>query len=282
MIHTRLSVRSAYLEDRTPIANLMYFEHHVHRHLDWRGPLDWLGSKEYWVLEQDGLIVASLACPSDPDGINWLRLFTHSSEISLYESWNSLWGIARNYFSGKNNKIAAITTSDWFSDVLLNEGFNISQYIVVLEHTNQEFTQRPIPPQITIRPMKQDDLLEVTEVDTSGFPALWRNSIEAIQSGFQQAGFASVAVADNKILGYQISTRNSVGIHLARLAVRTNEQSQGIGYLLVQDLILNAHQIGLHRLTVNTQSDNVKSLALYKKIGFELTGERYRVFTTVL
>lgn len=279
MIHTRLSIRNASLEDKTSISNLMYFEHHVHRHLDWRGPLDWLGSEEYWVLEQDGQAAASLACPSDPEGINWLRLFTHSSEVSLYESWNLLWGHARNKFAGNPHKIAAITTSDWFSDVLLNQGFNISQYIVVLEYTNFQYNQSPAPSSFIIRPMIEADLCEVRDVDASGFPPLWRNSIDAIRSGYQQAGFASVAVKDNRIAGYQISTRNSVGVHLARLAVRSDEQSQGIGYYLVQDLLFNSNQAGLHRITVNTQSDNNKSLTLYKKVGFEPTGERYRVFT---
>ncbi|MEI6289529.1 MAG: GNAT family N-acetyltransferase [Chloroflexota bacterium] len=268
------------MADRTSIANLMYFEHHVHRHLDWRGPLEWLGSKEYWVLEQDGQISAALACPSDPDEINWLRLFTHSSEISLYEAWNALWGNARNYFSGGKNKIAAITTADWFSDVLLNQGFSISQYIVVLEYILPVNIERPITPSIEIRTMTQDDLLEVTRVDASGFPPLWRNSFEAIRSGFQQSGFATVALVDNKIAGYQISTRNSVGVHLARLAVSREAQSRGVGFFLVQDLISRSRQEGLSRLTVNTQSDNLKSLALYKKVGFELTGERYKVFTT--
>jgi hypothetical protein len=34
----------------------------------------------------------------------------------------------------------------------------------------------------------------------------------------------------------------------------------------------------MYRLTVNTQSDNASSLALYKKTGFLETGERYPVY----
>jgi ribosomal protein S18 acetylase RimI-like enzyme len=34
----------------------------------------------------------------------------------------------------------------------------------------------------------------------------------------------------------------------------------------------------MYRLTVNTQSDNAASLALYRKTGFHETGERYPVY----
>jgi ribosomal protein S18 acetylase RimI-like enzyme len=34
----------------------------------------------------------------------------------------------------------------------------------------------------------------------------------------------------------------------------------------------------MFHLTVNTQSDNSASLALYRKIGFRETGERYPVY----
>ena len=63
MISVHLQARLASLEDQRQIANLMYFESHVHRHLDWRTPLDWLGSPYYWVVEENGRLVAVLACP---------------------------------------------------------------------------------------------------------------------------------------------------------------------------------------------------------------------------
>jgi len=35
---------------------------------------------------------------------------------------------------------------------------------------------------------------------------------------------------------------------------------------------------GVTRLTVNTQSDNLASLALYEKMGFTVTGEKFPVY----
>lgn len=279
LIRTQLAVRPAQMADQSSIANLMYFEPHVHRHLDWRGPLDWLGVTEYWVLEQDGTLEGALACPPDPEGVSWLRLFAHSSDVPEAIAWNMLWDHTRSTLQGSGLVVAAITTADWFSTLLIESTFDQKQQIVVLEHPILDFVQRPIPFNVDLRSMTERDLAEVSDVDKSGFSPLWRNSRSAIRSGFMQSGFATVATVNDEIVGYQISTRNSFGVHLARLAVNSHFQGRGIGYYLVQDLMLKCQRVGLHRLTVNTQNDNATSLALYKKIGFELTGERYKVFT---
>jgi len=38
-----LAIRPAVPGDQQQIANLIHFEGHTHRNLDWRAPLDWLG-----------------------------------------------------------------------------------------------------------------------------------------------------------------------------------------------------------------------------------------------
>jgi ribosomal protein S18 acetylase RimI-like enzyme len=279
MVNIQLVARIANPSDRIQIANLMYFEPHVHRHLDWRAPLDWLGVAEYWVLEQSGTVTAALACPPDPDGVAWLRLFAHSSSVPLVDAWSVLWETARTALQGRDLTAAAITVSDWFGSLLTDSGFTGRQQIVVLEQNSFPFQERPIPTDIQIRPMSEADLPAVVAVDSAGFDRLWKNSLATLRFGFLQAGFATVAQINDEIVGYQISTRNSFGVHLARLAVVPQQQRHGIGYYLVQDLINQARLARLHRLTVNTQNDNQASLALYHKMGFVLTGERYTVYT---
>lgn len=279
MVNIQLSARPATLNDRMQIANLMYFEPHVHRHLDWRAPLDWLGAPEYWVLERFGSVSAALACPPDPEDVAWLRLFAHSSSIALVDAWSALWETARTALQGRNLTAAAITVSDWFGSLLTGSGFTGSQQIVVLEHNSFLFQERSLSPDIQIRSMSEADLPAVAAVDAAGFDRLWKNSLDTLRFGFSQMGFASVAQIDGEIVGYQISTRNSFGVHLARLAVLPQQQRKGIGYFLVQDLLRQARSTGLQRLTVNTQNDNRASLALYQRLGFVLTGERYTVYT---
>lgn len=279
MIDTQLAVRVARQSDQAQIANLLYFEPYVHRHLDWRGPLEWLGVPEYWVVEQSGMVVSALASPIDPEGVAWLRLFANVSTVPLDVSWKMLWETVQTTLRGRELIVGAITTSEWFSALLAETGFTGKQQIVVLEQRALPFRQQLVPEGVSFRPMTETDLPAVTRVDAAGFAPLWRNSQAALHSGFIQAGFATVALFNGEVVGYQISTRNAFGAHLARLAVLPKLQGRGIGYALVQELLNDTRRAGLFRLTVNTQNDNHSSLALYQKIGFELTGEQYTVFT---
>jgi ribosomal protein S18 acetylase RimI-like enzyme len=79
-----------------------------------------------------------------------------------------------------------------------------------------------------------------------------------------------------------MSTQNSRGGHLARLAVQPEEQRHGIARVLVEDLLQAFIDKGINYLTVNTQGDNLASLALYRKFKFQETIERYHVYMTQL
>ncbi len=279
MILTRLLTRPAAIRDHRQIAHLMYFEAHVHRHLDWRSPLDWLGDPSYWVLEDNGHILAVLACPQEPPRVAWIRLFAHAARVPLQEAWMALWEQARDDIACSGDVIiASIALKGWFQAVLRESGFLSHRDVLTLERRWRP--HRPVAPPAgcTLRAMQFDDLPRVAEVDAAAFLPMWRNSLTALQHAYRQAAFATVLEHGGEIVGYQISTRNALGAHLARLAVRPDMQGKGAGSALVSDLIARVVRLRLPRLTVNTQSDNRASLALYHKMGFVPTGERYPVF----
>lgn len=279
MVNLDLAIRVARASDESRLANLLYFESYVHRHLDWRTPLDWLGVPEYWVAEQDGLINAALACPPDPENIAWIRLFLRSNSIPAQDAWHILWETAKQSLSQRHGlTVAAIVIHDWFQKLLQASGFIEQQQIVLLEHTSASYREQPLPSGTVIRQMLPDDLPIVARLDAEAFDLIWRNSQSALQRAFSQSGPATVAFSNGKMVGYQISTRNSFGVHLARLAVSPTFQDRGLGYAIVQDLLRQIYRMGIFRLTVNTQNDNIPSLALYQKIGFTLTGECYPVY----
>jgi [ribosomal protein S18]-alanine N-acetyltransferase len=280
MVNSNTCLRPAVHNDQKDIANLIYFESHVHRHLDWCSPLDWLGAPEYWVLEQGNTVSAVLACPPDPPGIAWIRLFAHTHNVSGNQVWESLWQIAQEQVVNKNGNIAvAITLQEWFGQILQRSGFSLTQKIVVLDYdpAQSPYPKTNIP--IPIRPMQEKDLPAVAALDAEAFLPIWQNSQASLQTAFTQAGLATVMEEDGILVGYQISTSSPFGIHLARLAVLPSHQGRGLGLALVQDLIRYASQYTLGRITVNTQDDNKSSLSLYRKLGFRLTGEQYPVYS---
>jgi ribosomal protein S18 acetylase RimI-like enzyme len=294
MINVSLQVRRAVKEDHLQIANLIHNDGTSHRHLDWRVPLEWIGSPNYWVLEEEGHIVAALACPEDPPQVAWIRLFSYSSRVSNPfnllgsnsqtnkppEYWSALWEVARSEVlrATPQAQIAAIAVKQWFQDILYFSGFELKQNIILLQMINDNMRLFPTPQGIRIRPMQEADLPAVVKVDLDSFGWFWHNTLETLSRALSQAVSATVAEDDSGVIGYQLSTGNPFAAHLARLGVKPEAQGRGVGSALVSGMIQSLDLNQLNRLSVNTQSDNATSLSLYKKLGFVRTGEQFPVF----
>lgn len=280
MINVRLQVRRAVPDDQRQIASLLLHEANSHRHLDWRSPLDWLGSSNYWVLEENDRIISVLACPADPPNVAWIRIFGYSPNISAPEAWSALWETARAELEKSNIKtqVATIIVKQWFQNIILSSGFDLKQNIVLLQLVNDNIKYFSAPKGIRIRPMNAEDMPVVTKIDMAAFGWFWHNTLDSLQRARLQSLSATVAEDDSGVIGYQLSTGNPLGAHLARLGVQPEAQSRGVGSALISDLIQQLGGSQLSKLSVNTQSDNSASLSLYQKLGFVRTGESFPVF----
>lgn len=282
MVALDLLIRPAVQSDQNRIANLIHFEQYAHRHLDWRGPLDWVGSPYFWVAQQNGRAVSALACPPDPESVFWLRLFACASSVPLRDSWRAMWETARLALRGQSGQVAVIALHDWMAALVEDSGFVYADDIVMLAWSAGAHPAVNLPQHVDLRPMQVSDLPEVAEVDQAAFARLWQNSLPSLRLAFPQAGAATVAVVDSQIVGYQISTFGPFGAHLARLAVHPRFQGQGVGRALLADLTKQVTAQGFQRITVNTQGKNHVSQALYRKMGFAPSGESYPVYTWLL
>ena len=272
-------VRTADLSDHQQLSNLIFFENRIHRHLDWRSPLEWLGAPYYWALEEGRQITAALACPTEVDGIAWVRLFVYTGHWSPEDAWALLWETARETIMRAGGAtVAAIAMQPWFQNVLADSSFENRQHIVMLDWQSQPWAPAQVEG-ILIRRMAEADIPAVTRVDNAAFEPLWHNSLDTLQRAFSQALIATVAETEQGIIGYQMTTGHGPRAHLARLAVDPAMQGRGIGRALLSDLFAYLTRTGTTRLSVNTQSDNSVSLNLYKKMGFIRTGEEYPVYT---
>jgi ribosomal-protein-alanine N-acetyltransferase len=272
-------VRTADFNDHQQLSNLIFFETHLHRHLDWRSPLEWLGDPFYWAVDEGRQITAALACPTEVDGVAWVRLFVYTSHWSPENAWSTLWSAAREQIGRAGGAtVAAIAMQPWFQKVLEENNFENRQQIVMLEWPSQPWTPSKADG-IHIRRMAETDIPAVTQADHAAFHPLWHNSLDTLQRAYSQALFATVAETRDEIVGYQLTTGHGQRAHLARLAVHPVMQGRGVGRALLSDLYANLKRIGTTRLSVNTQSDNKVSLKLYKNMGFNRTGEGYPVYT---
>ena len=279
MINLHLHIRRAMAQDYRQLSSLILQESNTHRHLDWRTALEWIGAQNFWVLEDSGTVVAALACPEDPPNVAWIRLFSFSSHLSGPEAWSDLWSFAFADIRSNNPhaQAASIVMKQWFQTLLLENGFEPRLNIVLLELKSEDYVPVRINDLIRIRRMQESDLDMVEEVDREAFGGFWHNTFDSLKRAHGQSFYSSVAEDENGIIGYQISTGNPFGAHLARLGVRPEAQGRGVGSTLVHDLIQRAGGLQSGRLSVNTQSDNFSSLRLYAKLGFNPTGEQYPV-----
>ena len=117
-------VRPADLNDHQQLSNLIFFETRLHRHLDWRSPLEWLGAPFYWALEEGRQITAALACPTEVEGSPGCGcLFTQGTGLPE-NAWDLLWGTAREeIMQAGGATVAAIAMQTWFQKVLADSGF---------------------------------------------------------------------------------------------------------------------------------------------------------------
>jgi [ribosomal protein S18]-alanine N-acetyltransferase len=274
-----ISIRPLVEQDRQQLASLIHFETHVHRHLDWRSPLEWFGFSPCLVAEQDGKLVATLVSPADPPEIAWIRLFAVSFEIDVKNAWNVLWTAARAQLSQTPEVvIAAIPLQKWFNALLEASGFQHTTDVNMLVWERGIHIPDGEGFPLFLRSMNQDDLPEVEKLDKAAFGSLWRNSLDSLKLAYKQSAVATVVEVNDKVVGYQISTASPMGGHLARLAVYPEQQGKGIGYGLVVDTLSQFNRRGAQRVTVNTQQDNLASISLYTKAGFRKTREQYPVY----
>lgn len=278
MGESEITIRTAVQTDQQQLANLIHFETYIHRHLDWKTPIEWIGHQPYLVAQKGDDLVAALACPPEPPGIAWIRMFAASSVLPVEQAWQLLWPAARHELNSMGEAtIFAVSIQQWFGEMLQKSGFTHSHDVVMLIWEDKVPLPKPSS-SVKIRPMKQEDLEVVEAIDAKAFKKEWRNSRQGLEIALLQSQVATVAESAQGLIGYQISTPSPLGGHLARLAVLPEAQGQGVGYHIVYHLLNQFKSRGVCCISVNTQNNNFASLALYAKAGFHQTGEAYRVY----
>lgn len=254
---------------------------YLHRHLDWRDSLEWLGREPFWIMEEKSKIQGVFACPPEPADVAWVRLFASGVNVSPDQAWKNLFDRALDDL--RNFKPVPLVTSlalkDWYSSLLKRNGFHHYQDIVVFKFENPPPAPLRLEPGFELREMQVKDLHDVSKLDTVAFEPIWRLSTDDLLFAAKKSSLCTVIEHNEQIVAYQMSSTNGKYAHLARLAVHPDVQHKRLGFALVQNLLDHfMNQQNLWGVTLNTQNSNTASINLYKKVGFHETGERFPVF----
>jgi ribosomal protein S18 acetylase RimI-like enzyme len=255
---------------------------YLHRHLDWDSLDDWVSNPGFLIDETDGEITGLLACIRETHGGTWIRLFSCLRSINPLKVWNRIFlHLSSQFPSFLDRQINSLAFSNWFQRLLFESGFLTNYSVVVLRNNRLAEITPKTNPDICIRPMEESDLLEVTEIDHQSFLDIWQISKNILNKARATPSYGSVAELDGHLVGYQLSSIDHEFAHLSRLAVLPRYQNLQIGRSIIIELFDHLSNIGVTSLTVNTQSNNVSSLALYKSCGFVHTGDNFPVFELI-
>ncbi len=270
------------MADRDKIAVFLERDILIHRHLDWRTPLDWLGEEPFLLLEISGKLQALMVCPADPPGIFWLRLFATDRQADLEGCWQKLYPKASQIVQrDPAGFMASLAYQPWMIALLEESGFKVSQQVVQLRWSPADLKNilNDPPLGLAIRRMRQKDILPVAGIDQACFEPTWQHSADGLSRALDQSDYATVAEWDGELVGYQLTTSLLSRIHLARLAVLPQKQGLHIGRALVLDMLKHYRRPWIREITVNTQHDNHRSLSLYRDLGFSPTGDQFPIYT---
>ena len=278
IIQVQTEIRPARITHRRALLRLLRTAERAHRHLDWQSAEGWLQQYRCHVAFADSIPIGMLSIPEEPTSTAWLRLAAVRDSERDTPTMTRLWTTARTGLQQQGVRLAAALTDNvWPENLLPLWGFVQCGHVVVLRR------EPTAPPPITetatqIRAATRTDVQAILWVDQAAFEPLWRYSLRMLSLAMQKADYATVAYTGTDIVGYLLATQANGKVFLARLVVTPEFQHRGIGRALTLNMLRHFTGARAPMVEVNTQEDNVASIALYQALDFELTDEQAQVW----
>ena len=269
------TIRKSMPDDREDMLAFFNLPVHIHQHLDWQTIADRVNAMDFLLAEKNNNLTAMLSIPVHNPEIAWIELFSARKMISLARSWKELFEmfIENTKSTSPELKIFSLSYYPWYQKLLEESSFYPAYAIVTLETDGIYIPNvRPLPSNLQMKFMSVSNFDIVHDLDIIAFDLPWQMTKNALKKAFRSSVYATVILDNDKAIGYQIATEGESNIHLARIAVHPKYQNSGIGGFLIHDLLSYMKRFHFRSVSVNTQSNNEASLALYRKMGFFKTG----------
>ncbi|MCK5923102.1 MAG: hypothetical protein KAG66_19335, partial [Methylococcales bacterium] len=217
------SVRQATNNDAKEVTKLLREAPFRHVHVDWHWPVDWLELAGLIVQEgtENGLkagltsrlfgsqtkLNACLAVVADPAPAAWIRVAAIRKSDDLAATLAAMLERTVAYLRETAvTQLAWLAITDWPLDTLAALGFEQTNSIDTLIKTGWQIPSNAQPPNITIRPAGPNDMPRLVQIEAAAFDPLWRHSLSALQLAQRRATSFDVALLNDKVVGFQIST----------------------------------------------------------------------------
>ena len=130
---------------------------------------------------------------------------------------------------------------------------------------------------IRIRLMSLDDLPEVMEIERENFSVPWSEQSFCDMMTSDHALFL-VAESEGANLGYAGAVYAGDQADVTNIAVSDRNKRQGIGRMLLKELIAAIRERGVHEVFLEVRESNEPAIALYRSVGFVPVGTRKKYY----
>jgi len=125
---------------------------------------------------------------------------------------------------------------------------------------------------VTIRSYQDEDFPAVCRLEESGIDESRRSAVFIRQMGAISPEMCLVALLENEVVGYTIGvpvTNDPEEAWILRLGVREDQRRNGVGTILLTELMNLFRKNGVLTARLTVSPWNVPAIGLYLKAGFE-------------
>jgi ribosomal-protein-alanine N-acetyltransferase len=284
MINSSIRLTTYTRRHRRDLLRLLQNDQRLHIHLDWTTVDEWINDPDTPIVLAwlDEKLVGAIAASPPIQQSSWLRLLVVAEHIDIDEIVSELWNALKAQLDASGvTQLGVLVLRPWLEPHLVRLGFSRHETIVTLRRQGKLMPD-PLRSDLKIRHVDWREVPQVIEIDQAAFGPLWQLTLGGLRQAARISSSFAVAELNHRIVGYQLSTLYRDGLHLARLATLPDLQGQGVGGVLLSEMISQFVKRGVFSVTVNTQQSNHQSQRLYQRYGFEFTGLNMEVWAITL
>jgi len=127
-------------------------------------------------------------------------------------------------------------------------------------------------PLLELRPMRQEDLSQVIDIEEKVYPFPWTLGI--FQDCLRVGYCCWVLVSEREVIGYGVMSVVIDESHILNLCIHPRRRGEGLGRRLLLRLLKIARQHGAETAFLEVRVNNRVALHLYESLGFVEVGRR--------
>ena len=132
-------------------------------------------------------------------------------------------------------------------------------------------------PEVTVRPMRLEDIDGVMEIEHGSFAVPWTRQ-DLVGELSNTAARYFVVIEDGAVAAYAGTWLIIDEGHITNVAVHPQKRGRGYGAMVLSAMMQAAVDVGVTYMTLEVRVSNEPALGLYKKLGFKKAGLRKKYY----